>query len=267
MKSIWFFLWLVIGFYSSLEAFAASRSETFTDSGGKKWKINVEEASSRNLSPVFFLPHSDEVEALDVARKYIQKYKRGTIVWLDCGGQRTCSGTDPNRYFGFCDKEKDPQNKGMAKFREKIFSYFSQEDVVITLHNNKGCAHGSLICTRNPYKGARPIVANPNRPADILILNGPEDPPKDSRAQFSSCVKGAMINQFYEKSGAVADCSMSEAATRLGKYYYNVDFEEGLADTVSVQLAGLEKSLVCKEKAFRGKAQSPGTASSSSTVR
>lgn len=193
-------------------------------------------------SPVFFVPHSDETAALEAARRYVNAHGRGTIVWLDCRGRRQCGYVDPNRYFGFCTNGYDAD--AMNAYREKVFKYFEGERVVITLHNNRGCA--GTICLDRPYEGAR-LIGGPG-PSDVVIFNGPEEVPSGSRARFSECLGKNRIAQFYETAGAVSDCSMSEAATRLGHLYFNLDTE--LARGVENQVELLNQVMACARAAF-----------------
>lgn len=193
-------------------------------------------------SPVFFIPHSDEISALETAREFVQTNGTGTIVWLDCGGHRKCGGVDPNRYFGFCTNRYNA--KAMDVYRDKVFKYFDGEPIVIALHNNRGC-DGS-ICMEHPYEGSRAIGSV--GPSDVVIFNGPEEVPSGPRARFSECLAENNIGQLYEKAGAVSDCSMSEAATQLGHFYFNLDTELKRGTANQVEL--LKQTMACARSAF-----------------
>jgi hypothetical protein len=193
-------------------------------------------------SPVFFIPHSDETSALETARRFVEANGSGTIVWLDCVGHRKCGDIDPNRYFGFCTNRYNA--KAMEDYRKMVFKYFEGEPIVIALHNNRGC-RGS-ICLDHPYEGARAI--GETGPSDVVIFNGPEEVPSGPRARFSECLAKNNIGQLYEKSGAVSDCSMSEAATVLGHFYFNLDTE--LSRGTDNQMALLAKTMDCARRAF-----------------
>lgn len=193
-------------------------------------------------SPVFFVPHSDETAALEAARRYVAARGSGTIVWLDCRGRRQCGHVDPNRYFGFCTNRYDAN--AMNAYREMVFRHFEGERLVIALHNNRGCK--GTICLDHPYEGAR-LIGGPG-PSDVVIFNGPEDVPSGPRARFSECLVKKRIAQFYETAGAVSDCSMSEAATKLGHFYFNLDTE--LARGVENQVERLNQVMECARAAF-----------------
>ena len=193
-------------------------------------------------SPVFFIPHSDETSALETARQFVEANGSGTIVWMDCLGHRKCGGADPNRYFGFCSNRYN--NKAMQVYRGKVFKYFEGEPIVIALHNNRGC-DGS-ICMEHPYEGSRAIGSV--GPSDVVIFNGPEEAPSGPRGRFSECLANNNIGQLYEKAGAVSDCSMSEAATQLGYFYFNLDTE--LKRGTANQLSLLNQTMDCARKAL-----------------
>lgn len=221
--------------------------EEFRDAAGIKWKIVVETVKGGDPQPIFFLPHSDEKDAHKAAIEYLKRVKRGTVVSLDCGGSRYCSNIDPNRYFGYCDKDRGTTGNGMRSFREKVFSYFNGQNVMITLHNGKGCDGGSVICTRNPYPGANVIYRkNSSRPGDVVIFNGPGTRPTGDKGEFSHCLSQNNINQFYESAGRVADCSMSEAATRQNRPYFNIDYQRGLG--INAQLNAIQVGVQCAER-------------------
>lgn len=193
-------------------------------------------------SPVFFIPHSDETSALEAARLFITAHGSGTIVYLDCRGHRRCGNVDPNRYFGFCTNRYNAE--AMNVYRERVFKYFDSEPIVIALHNNRGCE--GTICLEHPYEGAQLI--GKVGPSDVVIFNGPDDMPSGERARFSECLSKHQISQLYEKAGAVHDCSMSEAATLLGHFYFNLDTE--LKRGTENQLELLRPALECARQAF-----------------
>ena len=224
-------------------------TETFVDGKGKSWKVRVLQAREGSDSPVFFLPHDNEDMALETAVRYIQKYGRGKIVFLDCGNQRICGGTDPNRYF--C------SGKGDKKFADKIFSYFKGNQPVIALHTNEdGCVdHGGAghVSAKHPFPGSVGNYRGGDED-DIVIHNGKSSTPTGVNATLSKFLASKKYNEIYE-SGA-DDCSMSFAATERGRFYFNVESQENFSSPTgyTTQLETLDSIL----SARIGQAASPG---------
>lgn len=194
--------------------------DVWKDSTGKSWKFQI--ISQRNSpSPVFFIPHDNEQDSFRTAIEYLNKYRRGTIVAVECGEKRMCGTIDPNRHF---------QN---SSYQTKVFSYFSGQKIAITLHNNaEGCVQNGgagNIHAEFPYSGAegfaRGVSVVFGDYDDVVIHNG-KQPPQGFNAKLREFLSSKKINELYEKNATKNDGSMSFAASQRGLYYFNVDAKE-----------------------------------------
>jgi hypothetical protein len=194
--------------------------ETFKDSKGKIWKIQ-QITMGNGGAPMFFIPHDNEQDSFRTGIYQLKREGRGTIVMLECGEKRMCDGQDPNRYF--CN----------ASYREKIFSYFRDQRIVMTLHNNaQGCDQNGgsgSIHVDYPYPGAQGFAwgkgGRYGDGDDVLIHNGVL-PPKGFNLRVQGFLKTNRINEIYEKNTPQNDCSMSFAASSKNYDYVNIDTED-----------------------------------------
>jgi len=194
--------------------------DVWKDSTGKSWKFQII-SQRNNLTPVFFIPHDNEQDSFRTAIEYLNKYRRGTIIAVECGEKRLCGTIDPNRHF---------KNQS---YQAKVFSYFSGQRIAITLHNNaEGCVQNGgagNIHAQFPYSGAegfaRGVSVVYGDYDDVVIHNG-RQPPQGFNAKLRKFLESKRINELYEKNPTKNDGSMSFAASQRGLYYFNVDAKE-----------------------------------------
>lgn len=226
----------------SSDALPRTRAQYTIEVGN--WKVNVSRNTDvRYHDPVLFVPHSDERIALQTAQDYINQFN-GWVFAIDCNGQRTCHGADPNRQFR--------DNLFASGIFERLYHFkvfgatIAKIQDVITLHNNHG------ISLNRKYGAPMKIGGNSGRSYfhggglhDFILING-EDRfveeragsssvfyPADSKARdFIEKMKVQGISVVYEYGSD--DGSMSFEATRRGHRYFNV--ESAKAGSAAVQM-------------------------------
>ncbi|PLX27362.1 hypothetical protein C0583_03545 [Candidatus Parcubacteria bacterium] len=196
--------------------------------GDEMFLINILEKKGRNTQK-YFVPHDDEDTAFDAGLRAIKH--GGVLIALENNGERNLfsfgeqygpNKQDPNRMFF----EENHYWPLAERIKDLLFEV--NEDLVITLHNNKpkGDFHLGEIETWNNIDILSRL--DPNEKSMIWIAGNTQAPNRDVERELEY-YKDFGLNVVYEfvPENSESDGSLSMYSVLNGRKYRNIEIMSG----------------------------------------